>query len=552
MKKRLLAAFLAMAMTAAMVTGCSTPGSKESSDSGSSDGGDSGSGGKKRITYTLREDVPSMDPQNSNSIVASTANIHTLACLTRNVEGEVKGDAAESWDVSDDGLVYTFHLRDGLKWSDGEDVKAEDYVYGIQRLMDPATASDYAFIGYIVKNGAAVNNGEAEVSELGVTAPDDKTVEITLEHPAVYFESMVSMCSFGPVRKDLADEYGAEYAADPEKAAYNGPFVMSEWKHGDELILAKNPDYWDADSVKLDEICIKTVADAKTAVAMWEQGEVDITIVPTEMTAQYEEDSEFYFTGADDYIMLNHTEGRPFANKNLRFAMNYAINRTEYNTLVNNDVYEPAQRLVLPNVASADTTYGEAYPYEPFPLENDDAKAKEYLDKAISEMGVSSAADIKVTLLTTDTEGAKKQAEVLQEQYQKNLGITVDIEQVTYKQRLEREQILDYDMVVTGWVPDYSDAYSYLELWISDGQYNHSGYKSEKYDEYMEASTTETDAKKRQDMLFAAEKTFLEDDAALVPLQLRRDQYLVNPKIKNFNVYFVGYDFNLVYADIEE
>jgi len=548
MKKRLLAALLAAAMVVATFTGCGTPGSKDSGDK--KDSGDAS--GKKRITYTLREDVPSMDPQNSNSISSATANICTLACLTRNVEGEVKGDAAEKWEVSDDGLVYTFHLRDGLKWSDGVDVTADDYVYGMQRLMDPEAACDYAFIGYILKNGTAVNNGEVPVEELGVKALDEKTVEITLEHPAVYFESMVSMCSLGPARKDLVEKYGAEYAADPEKAAYNGPFVMSEWKHGDELVMAKNPDYWDADSIKLDEICIKTVADAKTAVAMWEQGEVDITVVPTELTKQYEENSEFYFTGADDYIMLNQTEGKVLANKNLRFALNYGINRKEYNTLVNNDVYEVAQRLVLPNVTSADTTYGEAYPYEPFPLENDEAKAKEYIDAAVKELGVASAADIKITLLTTDTEGAKKQAEVLQEQFQKNLGITVEIDQVTYKQRLEREQKLDYDMVVTGWVPDYSDAYSYLELWISDGQYNHSGYNNPRYDELLKGSQTETDAKARQDMLFEAEKIFLEEDAALVPLQLRRDQYLVNPKIENFNVYFVGYDFNLVYADIAE
>lgn len=198
MKKRLLAAFLAMAMTAAMVTGCSTPGSgggDSGAGSGSdSDGGSSDAGGKKRVTYTLREDVPSMDPQNSNSISSASANIHVLACLTRNKEGEVVGDAAETWEVSDDGLVYTFHLRDGLKWSDGEDVKAEDYVYGMQRLMDPDFAADYAFIGYILKNGTAVNNGEVPVEELGVKALDDKTVEITLEHPAVYFDAMASMC----------------------------------------------------------------------------------------------------------------------------------------------------------------------------------------------------------------------------------------------------------------------------------------------------------------------------------------------------------------------
>jgi len=185
-------------------------------------------------------------------------------------------------------------------------------------------------------------------------------------------------------------------------------------------------------------------------------------------------------------------------------------------------------------------------------VKNDNDKAKEYLDAAMKEMGVSNPADIKITLLTTDTDGAKKQAEVLQEQYQKNLGITVEINQVTYKQRLQMETEKDYDMVVTGWVPDYSDAYSYLELWISDGQYNHSGYANAEYDKLLKDSQTETDAKTRQDMLFQAEQIFLGEDSALVPLQLRRDQYLINPKISNFNVYFVGYDFDLVYADISE
>ena len=174
MKKKLLAALLATAMTVTMFAGCGTPGSKDSKKDDSS-----ASSGKKRITYTLREDLPSMDPQNSNSISCATAEICTYAMLTRNVEGEVKPDAAESWDISDDGLTYTFHLRDGLKWSDGEDVKAGDYVYGIQRLMDPEMASDYAFIGYILKNGAEVNKGSVPVDELGVSAPDDKTVVMT-------------------------------------------------------------------------------------------------------------------------------------------------------------------------------------------------------------------------------------------------------------------------------------------------------------------------------------------------------------------------------------
>ena len=542
MKKKIISALLAAVMVFSL-TACGGGSDKKSAD------------GTYYNTY-LDTDPTTMDPVKGNDTYSMGILRNIMEPLTRMEEDgdkqERKGAGAESWESNDDGTVWTFHLRDN-KWSDGEPVTADDYVYGMKQTLDPEAGSPNAFYITCIKNGEAIYNGEKDVSELGVKAVDDKTLEITLEYSVPYFLSLTDTRAMYPVREDLVEKYGESYGANVESMVGCGPFKMTSWKRNSKIELEKNENYWDADSIKLDEICVKTVADAKTAVAMWEQGEVDITIVPTEMTDQYTENTEFYYTGADDYIMLNMSEDRPLANKNLRFALNYAINRTEYNKLVNNDVYDVAQRLVLPNVQAADDqTYGEAYPYTPFPAENDNDKAKEYLDAAMKEMGVSNPADIKITLLTTDTDGAKKQAEVLQEQYQKNLGIKVEINQVTYKQRLQMETEKDYDMVVTGWVPDYSDAYSYLELWISDSQYNHSGYANAEYDKLLKDSQTETDAKTRQDMLFQAEKIFLEEDSALVPLQLRRDQYLINPKISNFKVYFVGYDFDLVYADISE
>lgn len=545
MKKRVLAVLMTTAMVISLLAGCSTPGSKKSDDSKSSD-----EGGKKRVTYALRAEPPSMDPQLANSIPSSTACIHIAEGLTRNVEGDIRPAGAESWEISEDGMTYTFKLREGMKWSDGQEITVDDYVYGMQRLMDPATASDFAFIGMLIKNAAAVNSGEMAVDQLGVKKIDDKTLEIQLEHPATYFIGMLGMAQFCPARKDIVEKFGKDHSADADKAVYSGPFVMEEWKHGDEILLAKNENYWDADNIKLDQIVIKTVTDAKTAVAMWEQGELDITEVPMEMTEQYADQSEFVFTGANDYLALNMAADRPLANKNLRLAMNYAMNRSEFNTLVNNDVYEPNLRYVLPNVNGVEKTYGEEYPLEAFPLEGDMDQAKEYLNKAVSEMGVADAAAITVELLTTDTENAKKQAEVIQEQLQKALGITVSIKQVTYKQRLELENDRDFDMVSTGWVPDYSDPYSYLELWISDGIYNHSNYNNPEYDKLLEETLTETDAKTRMDELAQAEKIFLED-AAVVPLHLRRNQLLINEKVKDFKTYFVGYDYNLVYADKE-
>ena len=169
MKKKLLAALLATAMTVTMFAGCGTPGSKDSKKDDSS-----ASSGKKRITYTLREDLPSMDPQNSNSISCATAEICTYAMLTRNVEGEIKPDAAESWDISDDGLTYTFHLRDGIKWSDGKDVTAGDFEYSWKRLVNPETAADYNYMLDGVVNANEIMAGEKDPDELAAKALDDK------------------------------------------------------------------------------------------------------------------------------------------------------------------------------------------------------------------------------------------------------------------------------------------------------------------------------------------------------------------------------------------
>lgn len=542
MKKRLLAAALSAALAISLLAGCSTPGSKTS---------DKKESGKKEVTYTLREEPPTLDPQLANNIPTSTVCIHTCEGLTRNVEGDIRNAGAESYKMSEDGLTYTFKLRKDAKWSDGKEITAKDYVYGMQRLVDPKTATDYAFIGAILKNGEEVTSGKVPVSELGVKALDDYTVEVQLEHPASYFPSMLSMAQFAPCRKDYVEKYGKEFSADPDKAVYSGPFKVTKWAHGDEIVISRNDKYWDKDNVKLDNIVIKTVSDAKTGVAMFEQGDVDITNVPTEMTDKYKDKSKFFFDGAEDYLALNMAEGRPLQNKNLRLALNFALNRKEYITLSSNDVYEAAQRYVLPQVNGAKKSYGEEYPYEAFPLTGDQTKAKEYLKAAMQEMGVASPSDIKIELLTTDTEMSKKQAEVIQDQLQKSLGIKITIKQVTYKQRLQMESDKDFDMVFTGWVPDYSDPYSYLEIWLSDSPYNHASYNNPKYDELLKKSQTEVDPKKRMDELFEAEKIFLAD-GGVMPLQLRRTQVLLNDKITNFNTYFVGYDYDLVYADIKK
>ncbi|CUX40855.1 peptide ABC transporter substrate-binding protein [Clostridium sp. C105KSO13] len=546
MKKKILAILMTATFVVGLLAGCSTPTSSVEDKDKKSDSTGTGN----ILRYPVTAEPPTLDPQLANSIPSATVCYHLFDNLMRNDSGDVKPAAAESYKMSDDGLTYTFKLRESY-WSDGEKVKAQDFVYGMQRLEDPATASEYAFAGMIIKNASKVNTGELPVDELGVSAPDDSTVVITLERPASYFLAMLSGASFAPTRKDIVEKYGKDFAAEPEKNVYNGPFKIAKWSHGDRITLAKNDKYWDADSVKLDGAEVITVQDRATSVAMFDAGDLDIADVPSTLSANYKDKTISYYDGSNDYIMMNQSEGSPLASKNLRLAINFALDRENYVKLSHEGIYAPNTRFVLPQVNGVDGEYGDEYPYEAFPLNGDKDKANEYLQAALPELGASSPADVQLELLTGDTEETKKEVEVIQAQLQDALGIKVNIKQVPYKQRLQMEAEQDYQMVVTGWVPDYPDPYSYLELWTTDSTYNHAGYSSEEYDKDIELSNTSTDPKERMDALFDAEKTFC-DDGVVAPLQLRQIELLKNEKLKDFKTYFVGLNYNFVHAYFED
>lgn len=561
-KNKVLALGLAAVM-AAGAAGCSTPSTTveetkaaaeaAAADSGAA-GGEAASGeastGEKVFRYSYTADIATIDPNKTNSVADATVSYHLYDGLYRNVQGEVQPATATSYEVSDDGLTYTFHLREDAKWSDGVGVTAHDYEYGMKRLCDPAAACPMSYMGATFKNGAAAAAEEVSLDEVGVKALDDYTLEVTLETPADYFVSMLNMSCFCPVRKDLVEQYGEEFAGTPDKQVYNGPFKVTAYGEG-KIVLEKNEAYYDADKINLDKVEILTVADKTTAVSMFDAGDLDMAEVPTDLSEQYAGQTLSYYNGADDYAALNH-KNKFLANKNLRLAMNYGVNREEYCLLTHKGIYDANMRYVLPQVNGVSDEYGTEYPLEAFPLQGDMDKAKEYLDAAMAELGVSDPSEITLKLVVADTDDAKKEAEVVVNQWNTNLGINVEINMVPYATRnaLLVPDSDEFDIIMTGWAPDYSDPYSYLELWYSTSGYNYLNYKSADYDKYIDASK-ETAGKERLDNLYAAEQTLLED-GALVPLQFRKQEYLVSDRVQNLGAYFVGLDYNFMYADIAE
>ncbi len=548
MKKRFLALALAAAMIIATLASCSTPGS----------GGGSSEEGKV-FRYAVNTEATTFDPTKGNSIGDNEIQHAITEGLTRNTGGEVTPGIAESWDISEDGTVYTFHLRDA-KWSDGEPIKAQDFVYSWQRLVDPDVGSPYSWyldtIG--IKNASKVEAGEAKPEELGIKAIDDKTVEVTLDRPMEVLLSAIGMqTNLAPLRQDVVEEYGNEFAATADKNVYSGPFVLTSTENN-VYVFEKNPEFWDADNIKLDKVEINYIEKPDTALAMYENGELDFVRLDNAVVENYKDNDDYgvYLNGNVDYCYINPNSDNPvWGNKDFRLALNFALNRVEYNQLANSGLYVPYNALCFPGLTGKDgKTYGESYNVDSYayPIEGDIDKAKEHLEAAMKELNIKDPGDIEIEFVTTDAESNKKIAEVLQEQWQNALGIKVNIRQVTYADIYgEVFPKFDYEIGYAGWGPDFDDPTTYLNLFRSDVNW-YTPYGNEKFDAKLDAAQAVTDDhNKRMDLLNEAEQILIED-GAWVPLQARNQSYLLSPKMKDVTFYSFSINIDWAYADVAE
>ena len=513
-------------------------------------------GAGKTLTLSVPSEVTGLDPQKANSLDAMNIAVHIFEGLVRVHDGKVLPGMAESWEISEDGTTYIFHLRDAL-WSDGVPVTAKDFEYGMIRLLDPATASEYAFAGNLIENGDEFTAGTIkDPAKVGVKALDDKTLEIRLKQPADYFLGYLYQCNFYPVRQEIVEKYGERFATEAKYMVYNGPFVLKTWKHEQELVLVKNPKYWNADAIKLDKVNILQIYESNTALSMFETGELDMVDIPFNMYEEYlqEGKAEVYFSGANDWFKVNvrpNPEKPWLANKNFRKALAYAIDRENYLKIATKGLYVPNQRILLPLIAGVNERYFvEEFPLEYYSVKAEVPKAKEYLAKAMEELGIQDPSEISITYLIQDEEVCRVMSETLQSQISSNLGINFDVRMVTRKQRMHSEQKGDYDVVYHGWAPDYDDPMTYLEIWQGNSSQNNSGYANPEVDLLIDQARGETDKVKRAEMLFQAEQMLL-DDAAVIPLQLRRNAWSLNPGITGILRPFVGGSLNFVYADVE-
>lgn len=517
--------------------------------------------GEKLFRFATGTEPTTMDQSKGNSIADNEVQRALTEGLVRLVDGEILPGLAESWEISEDGLTYTFHIRDGLLWSDGETLTVDDIVYGFKRLVDPETASPYGWItgsdAAHILNADAVLAGEMDLDELGVAKVDDNTMTLTVDTPVPYLISLLGSCTeFSPVRQDYVEQYGTDFAATADKNVYSGPFVL-ESSENQELHYVKNPNYWNADAVNFDQVIQYIVTDDSTRVAMFDSGDIDYVAIPNEQVPLYEGQDQSYQNGNDDYLYINSaSETQPLLqDANFRLALNYGISRTEYISLATNDIYDPGCTFVLPMLSGVNGgTYGEEYGDQlaAFPVDGDVEKAQEYLTAAMEAANISDPSEITVELVITDAESEKLIGEVIQQQWQTNLGINVEIRQVTYSEKYGT--VLpngDYELAYGGWGPDYDDPNTYLALFNGNSPYNYSKYKNEEFDALMAQATVEQDAKTRMDILAQCENILLQD-GAMVPLQYRTVHYLLNENVSGINFTVGAVNFDWPFGDIAQ
>lgn len=549
--RKILAMVMALALLCATFTACGdTSGTSSSAGTSStaSDSGDSsaaeegetatgGSGGTLNMRNT-------MEPTSLNTLLATYAYDFTpinamIECLYRDDENDVPQPAgAETVDISDDKLVYTFHLREDATWSNGDPVVATDYEFAWQQALNPEVASDYAYMLYFIHNAEPYFNGEVEWSEVGVKVIDDHTLEVTLDNPLPYATDLFAFPTLAPINQKFYEEVGADkYATDAEYFCCNGMYELTEWSHNSQIVFQKREDYWNADAVGPDEIVYKIITDSQAGLNSYLSREIDYTDLDSGEVVQQAEAAGFEVgvkPARSSYYLIVNTEDEFMSNQNLRLALAYAIDKQALIDTVYQNDNQPMTSFTPPAIygaAGADgPTFQEALLEERgemYPASGDLEKAQEYLQAALEELGCT-VDELNLSIDCADDSLRRNCATFLQEQWRQNLGIeNIAVNSMQTKQVSANRQSGDYCMSLGGWSPDYNDAINFLDLWVTDGGNNDSFWGNEEYDNLIAQATAEADVEVRQQYLFDAEE-ILAAEMPIIPLYWQCQNYSYN------------------------
>ncbi len=478
----------------------------------------------------------SLDPESLDPHKTSTVNeAHVLRDLfsglaMQDAKANVIPGAAESWTVSADGKVYTFKMRAGAKWSDGSPVTAHDFVYAWQRLVDPATAAEYAYMLAPVVNAEDITAGKKKPAELGIKAVDDMTLEVTLNAPTPYFIEMLTHQATYPVNKANIEKFGADFIK-PGNLVSNGAYTLAEFIPNDHIKIVKNPNYYEADQVKIDVVNYIPTEDRSTAMKRIEAGELDMNDdLPTEQLADLRAkfgDQIKIGPYLGTYYYAFKTVKKPWDNVKLRHAISMAIDRDYLAEKVWQNTMIPAYSFVPPGIGGYETKttdYAEKSQLD----REDEAK------KILTELGYGPDNPLKMEIRYNTSENHKNTAVAIQEQL-KPLGIEVTLLNTDGKTHYGfLEQHGDFDIARAGWIADYKDPENFLSLCKTGAGNNYSEYSNKEYDDLLAAAASSADPAERMKKLSEAEGVGVARDLCVVPLLYYSYHNVVSNKVKGW------------------
>lgn len=492
------------------------------------------------MNIMLETPVESLDPQQATDgtsfeVIAD----YTDGLMQMDADGQAIPAIAESYDLSEGGMTYTFHLREDANWSNGTPVTAADFVFAWQRAVDPEVASEYSYmlsdIGQI-KNAAEIIAGEKDKSELGVTAVDEKTLQVELNVPVSYFLSLMYFPTFYPVNEEFFNSCGDTFATSPETVLANGAFVLDSYEPAATAFhLTKNADYYDADKVQLAGLNYQVIQDSQQALMSYQTGALDTTLVNGEQVDQVKDDPEFQAIGAGYlwYVTPNIAGVEELANLNIRMALTMAINRESITEDVLKDGSTPTYTAVPPQFAAGpdgsdfskdQTAFADVCAF-------DADKAVEYWNAGLAELGIT---ELTLDMVVDADDAPQKVAQVLKEQWETTLpGLTVTLTIEPKKQRVQDLQDGNFELGLTRWGPDYADPMTYLGMWITNNSNNYGFWSNADYDAMIDECTTGalcTDAEGRWAKMFEAEKIVM-DEAVIFPLYTQCNAEMMSSKV---------------------
>ena len=538
MKKRFL---VPVALVAALaLAACGKANTKTANDTKADTANEAAaSGDTKELAIQVGPTPETIDPALNSSNDGGNMLQHLAEGLLKmDKNGNMIPGLAESYEVSDDGLTYTFKLRKGLKWSDGSDLTAKDFVYSWKRVADPNTAAPYGqdVLGKVKGYEEAAGGN---IDALAVSAPDDTTFVVELANPVPFFDRIAAFSTLVPVQEATIEANGDAWTLSPETNVTAGPYKLAEFTDGDRIVLEKNENYWDKDNITFDKITYRLIEDPNAAYTAYKQGEVSmIKSVPSEEIPALKGTEEFHVDpNMGTYYLSFNTTKKPFDNEDVRKALALVIDRDYVANTVMQGTYLPANKIIGPGVSDAapDSSF-EKLTEEKYTkgvgsgdYEADVAEAKELLAKA----GYPDGQGFPTIEYSTNDQGYHKSvAEYLQNVWKEKLGINTDIAIKEWKVFTADRRAGNYDVARNGWVMDWNDPSNFLNLFVTGSGNNDGKISIPEYDELMEKASTTTNADERFDYLHKAEQLLL-DHAALTPVAYYTDFYLQSTKLKD-------------------